>query len=403
MFIFFSFVFIVAVEFLGLGRHYVPGLDSVIGLLSISLFIYVFFKCELREILQQKQTKLLIFFVFLTGFAVVHGLISAYAFKYFTQQIGYLILFMLAYYFVDNAKKLRLYFIFFVLIHAALSVINVNKYFATVREGAFKAGYFLADGNDFGWAMVISIGFAIYVFSTEKKSIVKLAYGGALLLIVYAILGTQSRGAALALGGSLFYYWLAVSKQKMVGIVVIVVALIGVASYAPSHYTDRLSTISSYEEDGSAMGRLKAWGTAVEMAIDHPLLGVGAGSFNSAYGRHYRKSTDPVRWISTHSIYFKTLAEYGFTGLFVLLSLIYSSWKLNRIASLKLQNENFNSSISYLLPEALNTALIGFATAGLFLGGINYPHLFLIIALTLRVKKIVEDEYLIHQELIANT
>jgi len=391
MLIFYGFVFIIVVEFFGLGRHYIPGLDSLTGLLSLSLFAYIIFKYGIKEVLEKKQAKLLAFFVFLTGFAVIHGLISEYALRYFIQQVGYLILFVLAYYFLDDVKKLRLYFVVFVLVHAALSIINANKYFATVREGAFKAGYFLADGNDFGWAMVISVGFAIYIYSTEKKFIFKVIYASAFFLIVFAVLGTQSRGAAIALGSSIFYYWFMVSKKKFLGIIFIITALIVVVAYAPMQYTQRLSTISSYEEDGSAMGRIKAWGTAVEMAVDHPVLGVGAGSFNSAYGRLYRKSSDPVRWISTHSIYFKTLAEYGFPGLYILLMLIYSTWKLNRTSSIKLQTMSHNTGVTYLLPEAVNTSLIGFATAGLFLGGINYPHVFLIIAISLRIHKFVED------------
>ena len=83
---------------------------------------------------------------------------------------------------------------------------------------------------------------------------------------------------------------------------------------APSGYFGRMGTVADYEEDNSAQQRLQAWGAALRMALDHP-LGVGAGNFNSAYGRRYNPSTvgegvsrvgwGNMRWISPHSIYFK--------------------------------------------------------------------------------------------------
>ena len=68
-----------------------------------------------------------------------------------------------------------------------------------------------------------------------------------------------------------------------------------------------------------ALARLEAWGAAIKMSIDYP-LGVGAGNFNSAFGRHYidlsnsRVGWGAQRWISAHRIYFKVLGEFGVLG-----------------------------------------------------------------------------------------
>lgn len=388
------FIGIIAMEYLGLDRHYVPALRAVpvLALASLGLFVFSFVKYGVRDILDHRQTKLLIFFIFLTGLGTLHGLISSYALNYFIQQVGYFLLFFIAYYVMDDFRKIKIYLVSMVVFHAFMAIVNQHMYFAVVREGAFSAGYFLADGNDFAWSMVITSGFAIYLFVVEKSTIWKLVYGLLLMAIIYAILGTQSRGAALALSSVVFYYWLVISKKKMVGFIVI--AALGAAAliYAPQQYTQRLETISEFEEDGSAMGRITAWGTAIQMAIDHPVLGVGAGSFNSAYGRLYRKASDPVRWISTHSIYFKTLAEYGFIGVTIYIMIIYASLKSNKRVAESLKPSAEHGEIPTLLPEAINMALIGFAVGGIFLGGINYPHLFLLIALTLRLQRLAKPE-----------
>jgi len=388
------FIGIIAMEYLGVDRHYVPVLKAVpiLALASLGLFVFAFVKYGIRDILDHRQTKLLLFFMFLTGLGTLHGLISSYALQYFIQQVGYFLLFFIAYYVMDDYRKIKIFLVSMVVFHAFMAIVNQHLYFAVVREGVFRAGYFLADGNDFAWSMAITSGFAIYLFIVEKSMIWKLVYGLLLVAIIYAILGTQSRGAALALGSAVFYYWLVISKKKTVGFIVIATAVTAALVYVPEHYTERLETISEFEQDGSAMGRIKAWGTAIEMAIDHPILGVGAGSFNSAYGRLYRKASDPVRWISTHSIYFKTLAEYGFIGVSIYVMMIYGSWKSNKRVAVSLRRSRDNDEVPALLPEAINMSLVGFAVGGIFLGGINYPHLFLLIALTLRLQRLVSPE-----------
>ena len=68
------------------------------------------------------------------------------------------------------------------------------------------------------------------------------------------------------------------------------------------------------------------------MALDYP-LGVGANNFNSAYGRFYIPADTSGwaanRWMSTHSCYFKVLAEYGYPGLILFLSILVTTFRDN--------------------------------------------------------------------------
>jgi len=137
---------------------------------------------------------------------------------------------------------------------------------------------------------------------------------------------------------------------------------------------------SGYMEGSSTAGRLQAWRAATQMAIDYP-LGVGAGNFQSVYGRFYmERFSDPIdwasrRWISPHSIYFAVLAEYGFLGLLLLLAIIgellFVNWKLCKIPE------------SGQLPVCISMSVVAFAVGGAFLGGIKYPHLYILGGLTL--------------------
>ncbi|MEJ2622156.1 MAG: O-antigen ligase family protein [Candidatus Thiodiazotropha sp.] len=206
------------------------------------------------------------------------------------------------------------------------------------------------------------------------------------------IVGTQSRGSFLALAAGMLYYLNFISSKKVVGFLLIGVIGVGLLAFSPAGYFSRMETIVDYEEDTSAMGRIKAWRTATEMAIDHPILGVGAGSFNSAYGRFYRTADDPARWISTHSVYFAVLAEYGFPGIIIFLLTIYHTIKLNRETQRLIREQPNQLEITPFWPQCLTWATISWAVCAMFLTGYVYPHLFLLMGLSIAVHRIALKE-----------
>ncbi|MCW9014595.1 MAG: O-antigen ligase family protein [Gammaproteobacteria bacterium] len=388
---FYLFLFIVAAEYVGLGNFVpiynalpIPLLISfVISLRLISIYSF-------KPVLEFDVAKYYIVFVFLTAFAMVHGLIQSYAIAPLKTQIGYFMFIVIAFYLIENKKNIFAFAWMLVGVHVFLVLLNFNK-LGHERLGSFKGSFFLGDGNDFAWSLNMTLPIAFFLFFSTKKFIFKMiALGGAAFLLL-GIVGTQSRGASLALLAGFIYYFLYVSNKKFTALVIICMVGMAVVFVAPSNYFARMETISNYEEDTSAMGRIKAWKTATEMAVDHPLLGVGAGSFNSAYGRLYRKPTDPVRWISTHSVYFKVLAEYGFPGVLIYLLIIISCLKTNNATVRLIERSRNNTVISVLWPKFLNWSIVSWAVGAMFLTGIDYPHLFLLVGLTMSANRIVKN------------
>ncbi|HHJ13729.1 MAG TPA: hypothetical protein ENJ79_05035 [Gammaproteobacteria bacterium] len=386
---FLLFLFIVGAEYVGLGS-YVPlfkALPITLGL-SALLLVRVVSRGGVAEAYRFTQLKYFTFFIFLTGFAMVHGLIQSYAIEPLKQQIGYLILLLIGFHVMDSFRKIVLFISFFVASHVFMTLVNFEKFQQSERVGFFKAGYFLGDGNDFAWSMNVALPLALFLVVYLRPKVWKLGALAGFLLILIAIVGTQSRGATLALAAGMFYMWLMVSRQKVLGLVYVALIAGLVALLAPSGYFQRMETIKSYEQDSSAMGRIKAWKAATHMALDHPILGVGAGSFNSAYGRHYRKPDDPVRWISTHSVYFKILGEYGFVGVYVYVMIIFHTLIRNRKTRNLIEEHPQCTSIPLLWPDFLNMSIVAFSVAAMFLSGVNYPHLYLLVALTMATARI---------------
>ena len=351
------------------------------------MFLYVLTKHGLAELFANRQIKGFLFFIFLTAIAGLHGLVGSYAIEPLKQQIGYILLLTVGYYALRTLAAIKIYMWLMVAIHSFAVIQNFSKFDQATRTGGFSGvGYFLGDGNDLGWSLAIAFAFSVFLVAMSKPFLIKIVATVPAMFILVGLLGTKSRGAALALSASMLYYLLFISKRKSIGIIVVLVVGFGAWVLAPEGYFERMETISAYEEDTSATGRLKAWGHAIEMAIDHPILGVGAGSFNSAYGRYYRGEGDPVRWISTHSMYFKVLAEYGFTGIILFISIIIFNFIDNYRSARLLRTNPSSVGVPESLPLILNMALVGYSVAGTFLSGVNYPHIFLITAMTLAVK-----------------
>jgi putative inorganic carbon (hco3(-)) transporter len=386
------YLFLIATEYVGMG-HYIPfysALPITLGLSGI-LLIIVLSKYKISELTEYKLFNYTLFFIFLTLFALVHGLVRHYAIEPLKAQIGYFAFTIIGAFLISDKKSFRLFTLVFTLVHAALAIINIDK-LGAARIGTYKASFFLGDGNDFGWSMNVAFPLALHLAFTTEKKLYKFAYIGMSVLILAGIIGTQSRGAFLALGTGLLYYLTFVSTKKLAGFSLLAAIAIGLVLFSPSNYFSRMETIVNYEEDTSAMGRIAAWTTAMEMAVDHPILGVGAGSFNSAYGRMYRKPGDPVRWISTHSVYFKVIAEYGFPGLIIFLLSIWHTIDLNR-KSLALTFEYKDQiSITPFWPQSLIWAVLAWAVSAAFLTGYTYPHLFILMGLTIGMHRMIRHE-----------
>ena len=93
------------------------------------------------------------------------------------------------------------------------------------------------------------------------------------------IVATKSRGGTLALPCVAGYYWLKSHRKVLTAALAVAGGRAHRAVGARRVYFTRMSTISADPQDSSAQRRLEAWNSGVRMALDNPILGVGAGQF----------------------------------------------------------------------------------------------------------------------------
>ena len=386
---------VIGVEYLGLAMRFgILRVTKFSLLASLLLFALMISRHGAGKLMSSTQVRLVLALTFMSISSFAYAFVKTYVLDTVITQIGYLIMLANVYWLFDTRKRILLFYTAMLAFLCYLVVINSDMFFQAVRVGSFEAGYFLGDGNDFAWALVSFLPLTIVLYRGTTSLAVRIFCLTAAVLMVTGIFGSGSRGATLGLSAQVLLLIL-VSKRKVLALSLVAIAVSGALMFLPSTYTNRMSTLKNVEEDSSAQARLTAWKAATMMAMDHP-LGVGAHNFNSAYGRVYKakviteETWGSGRWISPHSIYFLTLAEYGFPGLFLLLALLFSATRTN----LRMYRESLRNPPPEL-PEkfflALTLSLVGFSACGVFLGGVNYPHIFILIGLTVRGTHMMND------------
>jgi hypothetical protein len=232
------------------------------------------------------------------------------------------------------------------------------------------------------------MGIALALAAKTRK--LAILYWVLLALVVLSIVGTQSRGATLGLAAVLGYLWLQ-SPHKFATLAAIFAVAFAIILYAPGVYFERLSTITKYQEESSAEGRVQAWEAGTRMGISN-FLGVGAGNFPNNYPK-YRSSDAPIRWITAHSMYFLVFGELGILGLLVLLRLLFGNMRQNTKVrrwwlELKVGDTSGEALVLARTLYMLNAIVVGFAIAGAFLSVSYYPHVFVLTGLMLSARSL---------------
>jgi probable O-glycosylation ligase (exosortase A-associated) len=206
----------------------------------------------------------------------------------------------------------------------------------------------------------------------------------AMLLTVLAAIGTQSRGALigmLAMGG---FLWLKSRNKVFTGAVVGIGAAL-ILTIMPQQWFDRMGTILTYQEDSSATGRINAWRMALNLASDRP-LGGGFETFRPEVFAAY--APEPWRWADAHSIYFEVLGEHGFVGLALFLALGLMTW---RSASWIVRRCRADAQHRWAadLAAMVQVSLVGYASAGAFLGLAYFDLYYTLVAIVVLCKTVM--------------
>ncbi|WP_057831850.1 O-antigen ligase family protein [Colwellia sp. TT2012] len=249
-------------------------------------------------------------------------------------------------------------------------------------------GSLLGDPNDLALVLLYPMAFAIATFLEKSLSKFERLFSfTTFCILLYALLATQSRGGLLGFLAviSLFAYKRIRSKVLLFSGGAMALAVL----FTVAKISERASGGAAEAGiDESAMGRLYAWEAAWNMALDNPVLGVGINNFYYNYF-FYSSHWDGLNH-AVHSTWFGVLAESGFVGLILFVTLIVSTLLMSLKMLKTIKVEEHTPGIRVAL-NAAPAGIIGFIVSGTFLTqGFIWP-IYLQVALVIALNRYLQS------------
>lgn len=249
-------------------------------------------------------------------------------------------------------------------------------------------GGFIAGNTEISLAITMAAPFVFYLAEMAERRWVRWSLFAALGLCAVAVIGSYSRGGLLAIIAMGLFLWLK-SNRKALLLFLIPPLVAGIMVFAPERWHQRMDTIATYQEDNSAMGRINAWGFALNLAKDRPVTGGGYGVFTpEAFARW---SPNLAGFHDAHSIWFKVLGEHGYVGLFLYVLLWWYAWKTaKKIIRVSKRDKDLRWAGS--LAAMVQVSLVGFFVGGSFLGLSYWDFPYLLAALVVLTDTVVSRQ-----------
>src|SRR5262249_1429196 len=204
------------------------------------------------------------------------------------------------------------------------------------RVESYRVAGPVGDPNFYALILLVTVPLGLAMLATRLPLVVRGVVGGAIVLTCGAVLLTYSRGGALVLAlGVLAVLIHSRIRWRLLALAVVALPIVALA-LTPSSVWDRLATVLRPVQDTTLVGqtvdtsvelRLGAQLVALEMFLDQPFVGVGAGNYPLLYPDYSRELG--VVAVSgefyPHNLYLQVAAETGSIGLLAFLVAVFAT------------------------------------------------------------------------------
>ncbi|RJS90672.1 hypothetical protein CW705_05790 [Candidatus Bathyarchaeota archaeon] len=269
-----------------------------------------------------------------------------------------------------------------------LIVINVFAtlyhyyYYKTGWKSVFVMPIFqFLNRNKFAGTLASMVPLTYFILWNSKSTATKVLLGFCLSSFIGGVILTYSRSGAFALFIGLITIMLLDKRKIRLVFIVLMLGLI-MGPRISKRYVERITSIEHYEEDPSSMARVATNRAAINILKAHPLLGIGAGNFNSVF-LDYTPS-ELLRWVrpgkSIHNVFLQVMSETGLVGLSVFIVLIFNTF----IDVLKVRKKRLSDLSN--LSVALGISLFVYLFHLQFHPGAYYSYIYIFIPLIVSTK-----------------
>lgn len=296
-----------------------------------------------------------------------------------------------------NSWQIRVFLFLVLLLNLKLAQHTVRSYFLDrsigmsdmriIMSGGAGEGVSSFFGNvaDLGLAMAVVWGivWALLLGKAEKKKPARIFLVICFCTFFLAILFCGSRGAVVG-AAAIVLAALARSPKKFGAVLLALIFVLGIWFVLPGASKERFRSAWDWQHDANASSRIMFWKAGLVMFEENPIFGVGPGNF---------VEVNPVHYVS-HSIYIQVLAESGLVGTLSFAAILVLFLRLNaRTRKRALASRaGGRRSFEYCMAFGLDLALVGYLTSGAFLAVLYYPHLWILLGLSVAVNRSLSNK-----------
>jgi O-antigen ligase len=323
----------------------------------------------------------------------------------FNVLLKTVLLFLLIIYWCRSVQDVRR--LIWVYCIASVAVVIPGVFSGHAGQERYSVESLSYDPNDIALLQVMALPLIVYLYSTSQRHL-KLLLGGMVVLCLYGVILTQSRGGFLALvvAGSLILSRSSMSRSAKVSIVAVGIVVFGVL--AGTAWKDRIRTIwdPQTEYDQTAGGRTEIWKASLVLLATHP-WGVGIDNFVTAEGLSHGGAG---KWSASHNSFLEIAVELGIVGLVIFIRLLRGTMKtlhrikmsirprapsafVRNVASRRPMNgpqELDERGHVFHITEAVEITLWGFIVGGFFLSQAYSAMLYIMLALSLVLARLAQ-------------
>ncbi len=261
---------------------------------------------------------------------------------------------------VNSLRRLRLLVLVQAACVAAIAAVAVWKgsLIGGRLEGTFSGNY--ADPNDLALAVTISLPLCLALLFLSKRMLWKAVWIAAMVVMIYSVFLTGSRGGFLALivvaAVSLWTLFIRGRRRYLL----VLAALGGLLLWPLASATvfERMTATFDSEEDTSAaylsaQQRQQLLLRSIEVTAQHPLFGVGPGNFDTVSGN----------WHTTHNSYTLMSSEGGVPAFILYVLILWCGFANLRAAKRLIRGQ----TKAALLAHAITASLVGYVVGSFFL------------------------------------
>jgi len=259
--------------------------------------------------------------------------------------------------------------------------------------------YIYSNPNDLAALALLPLSLAAALLVTERRVWVRAVAWGGVVVLPLLILMTQSRGGILALS-VVGVFALGGKLRRLRPLVLTAAAAVLIVTVTPASVWERMTGLSKAmdthslrdaDPEGSAEARYDIWHVATRIIADHPWAGTGVGTYREVHAE-YAPTVDlgsraALGSRDTHSTYLNVLAETGYPGLLLFLTVVLSTLYRAERTRKRCQRTMLASSQQLLY---LELGLVGFCVAGFFGSFARLAFLYLDLALVWAVTEVTE-------------